>query len=366
MIARGMIVRTSLLASALTATLVTAACTSDRATGPSNGFLRGTSSNHQIGIVVNATGNSLTLFQLGAPTQTRAIPLGASNTITAVGFSVRGTRAVVPLGNASSVALVDLNALAVTRNFLFASGNTTGQAFVDDTTIVVANTANGYVGRFSTTQRSDSITDTVHVAPSPTAIELASSTAYVISANLDANFTPLGNGVVTAINPRTLAVTGTVATGGTNSSAGAVGPDGKLYVVNTGDYTNPSSLTVIDLSSLSVVTTVPNVGVGAGAIAIDHNGLAYISAFSGGTVIWNTATQTFVRGPGQPVCAPLSGGGCRGAFDAEPDAAGDVYQAFFGSQTLKPYVFVYHAGTYALTDSIAVGPGPTQIRIATF
>jgi hypothetical protein len=43
-----------------------------------------------------------------------------------------------------------------------------------------------------------------------------------------------------------------------------------------------------------------------------------------------------------------------------------VYQTFFGSQTQPPYVYVFTHGTYAVSDSISVGVGPAQIRIATF
>jgi YVTN family beta-propeller protein len=349
--------------------LLAAACHSDTATGTSVApFLRGTATNHQIGIVVNSTGRSLTLFQLGAPTQTRQIALGASSAITPVGLSVRGTTAAVPLGDAASVALVDLSTLAITRYAIFSAGNATGQAFVDDSTILATNPIRGIVGRFTAGQASDTITDTVAVAPSPTDVVVGGSHAFIISGNLDVNYSPIGNGIVTEIDARTLAVINTVSTTGTNSAAGAIGPDGHLYVVNTGDYVNPGTLTVIDTSNLSVITTVANVGVGPGTIAIDSAGLAYISSFLGGTVIWNTATQTFVRDPSNPVCAPIAGGACRGAFDARPDASGNVYQVFFGSsgQGLAPEVFVYQHGTYALTDSVAMGQGPSAIRIATF
>jgi hypothetical protein len=345
------------------------ACSSSSATGPLRlGFLGGTSSNGQIGIVVNSTTHSLTLFQLGAPTQTRQVALGASNATTPVGLSVRGTTAAVPLGDAASVALVNLNSLAITRYLVFASGNANGQAFVDDTTVLAANPTTGVVGRFTVNQVSDTITDTVQVAPSPTDITVGGGHAFVVSANLDANFNPLGNGIVTELDAHTLAVVHSVSTGGTNSSAGALGPAGHLYVLNTGDYVNPGSLTVVDTSTLTVLSTVANVGVGPGAIAIDSAGLVYISSFTSGTVIWNSATQAFVRSPSVPLCAPLAGGGCRGAFDARPDAAGNVYQVFFGSasQNLAPYIFVYQHGTYALTDSIAAGSGPTALRIATF
>jgi hypothetical protein len=364
-----MTLRHSLRRSALFAVLaITAAC-SDTATGPVvSTFLRGTSSNHQIGVVVNSTGHAITLFQLGDPTNTKQVALGASNAITPVGLSVLGENAAVPLGDASSVALINLNTLAITRFFLFAAGNTTGQAFVDDTTIFAANSDSGYVGRFTTGQASDTISDTVQVAPSPTDIEVSGSHVFVISANLNSSFTPNGNGIVTAIDAKTLAVLGTVSTGGTNSTAGAFGPDGNLYVVNTGDYVDPGSMTIINPSTLAVINTVANVGVGPGAIAIDSKGLVYISGFATGTVIWNINTQAFVRGPSNPLCAPISGGGCRGAFDARPDTAGNVYQVFFGSpsQNLNPYVFVYQAGSYTLTDSINAGVGPSALRIAAF
>lgn len=353
----------------LTLITLSAACSSDKPTGPAiSGFLRGTSSNHQIGIVVNSTGHAVTLFQLGDPTNTKQVALGASNAITPVALSVRAENAAVPLGDASSVALINLNTLAITRFFLFAAGNTTGQAFVDDTTIFADNSDSGYVGRFTTGQASDTISDTVHVAPSPTDIEVSGSRVLVISANLDSDFLPIGNGIVTAIDPHTLAVLDTVSTGGTNATTGAIGPDGNLYVVNTGDFVSPGSMTIINPATLAVIKNVDNVGVGPGSIAIDSRGLVYISSFAGGTVVWSINSQSFVRSPDNPLCAPISGGGCRGAFDARPDSAGNVYQVFFGSpsQNLNPYVFVYKAGTYALTDSINVGPGPSAIRIATF
>lgn len=354
----------------ISAMVLSTACHSDKVTGAGTTvttFLQGTLTNPQIGIVVNSTGRSLTLFQLGAPTVTRQIALGASNAITPVGLSVRGTTAVVPLGDAASVALVNLSTLTITRYLLFPSGNTTGQAFVDDTTVLVTNPITGIVGEFTVDQASDTITNTMALAPSPTDVEVAGNSAFIISGNLDTSYNPIGNGIVTKINARTLAVLDTVSTTGTNSAAGAIGPDGHLYVVNTGNYVTSGSVTVIDTGSMSVITTIPNVGVGPGAIAIDSTGLAYISSFYSGTVIWNTVTQAFVKGPAAPLCV-LSAGACLGAFDARPDAAGDVYQVFFGSTSpsLAPYIYVYAHGTYSLTDSITVGQGPSAIRIATF
>jgi hypothetical protein len=340
--------------------LLATACGSDTATAP-HGFLHG-----QVGIIVNSTGRALTMFQLASPTTTQTLSLGSSNAVTPVDASVRGTLAVVPLGDAASAALVDLTKPKITRFFLYPSGFATGSAFVNDTTILIDNTGSGTIGRVTVHQASDSISDTVGVAPMPSAIVVSGSRAYVISANEDANFTPLGNGIVTAVNLNTMTVAGTVTLGGTNSTAGALGSDGKLYVLNTGDFTNPGSISIVDPTSLTVLETDPII-VGPGAISIDAGGLAYISSFFLGTVIWNTATKSYVRGPDHPLCAPLpNNGGCRGAFDAQVDAHGNVYQTFFGSTNLPGQVFVYAASTYALTDSIPAGVGPTALRIASF
>jgi hypothetical protein len=281
-------------------------------------------------------------------------------------MSVRGRRAAVPLGNAASVALINLETATVQRFFTFASGNATGSVFVDDTTVIAANSKLGTVGRMTVGQTSDVIGATAPVAPQPTAVTFGGGRALVISANLDDNFAPIGNGIVTAIDPKTMQVVGTATMGGTNSNDGAVGPDGLLYVVNTGDYVGQGNLTIVNPATMQVIATIPNMGVGPGAISIDANGLAYISSFFSGTIVWNTKTRTFVRGPESPVCAKLGNGNCRGAFAAATNSAGDIYQIFFGSTTQQPYVFVYKANSFALSDSIAVGVGPASIAVRTF
>jgi DNA-binding beta-propeller fold protein YncE len=280
---------------------------------------------------------------------------------------VRGRRAAVPLGNAASVALVNLETQAIQRFFTFASGNAAGSTFADDTTIIAANSTTGFVGRMTVGQTGDAITASVKVAPQPTSVTMAGGRVLVTSANLDDSFLPIGNGIVTAIDPRTMQVLGTATTGGTNSTDAAVGPDGLLYVINTGDYVNEGSLTIINPATMAVVTTIPNMGVGPGAISIDANGLAYISGFFSGTLVWNTVTRTFVRGTNNPLCAKAAGV-CRGAAALAASASGNLYQVFFGSpsENLPPYVFVYKAGSYALTDSVSVGIGPIAINIKSF
>jgi hypothetical protein len=347
-----------------------AACGNDTPSAPRGptGFLAGVSGNREIGIVVNTTSRALTMFQLGAPSTTVQIALGTSTTITPVGLSLRGRKAAVPLGNAASVALVNLEARTIDRYFTFPSGNTTGSVWSNDTTIFAANTTTNKVGRIYIGQVAADIATTVTVAPAPTALAYVNGRVLVISGNL-ANYAPIGNGIVTAINPVTMTVLGIVQTGGTNPTAAAVGPDSLLYVLNTGDYVADANLTIINPATLAIVATIPGMGAGAGAISIDDAGIAYISSFSGATIAWNTKTRAFLRTPANPICAKRASTGlCRGAADAAPSATGKLYQAFFGSNSdgLPPYLFVYSAGTFSLTDSVAVGAGPISVTIKSF
>jgi hypothetical protein len=140
-------------------------------------------------------------------------------------------------------------------------------------------------------------------------------------------------------------------------------------VVNTGDYGgNNGTLSVINLGTNAVETTVPGFGDAPITINIDPQGRAFISSFSYGTIVWSTTASAFVRDPGNPLCAPVTGGACRGAADATVAPNGDVYQAFFGSaaQSLPAYYFVYDGSTLALTDSVNVPIGPSGLVGATF
>ena len=161
-------------------------------------------------------------------------------------------------------------------------------AFGNDTTFPVANVVNNYPARwrFPGEHR-----DYRYQASRP-GDRRQRWKAFVVSVNLDAFYTPIGPGVVTVINPGTMTPIDTLESGGTNSSAAAVGPDGWVYVVNTEDYVADGSVTAINPATLQD-TTYSGFGPGPGSIKIGATGLAYVSAFFTGTLVWSTATHTF-------------------------------------------------------------------------
>ncbi len=332
-------------------------------------FLDGQVDNPEIGIVVNSTGNALRLFQLGNPAERRDIALGASSAVTPTGIAIRGEIGAVPLGNAASVAIVDLRSRQLRSFFLFESGNATGAAFVNDTIVLVANQRTDQVGRFNPDRSGGAIVELVQVVEFPTAVVAYDETrAFVISSNLDDNYQPIGEGVVTAIDPGAMKVAGRVETGGTNPQFGRIGPDGMLYVINTGDYAAPSTLAIIDPGTLERVALIEDFPAGSGHVHISADGILFASAFFAGTVAWNTTTKTFVRDSSNPICAPLAGGACRGAFASHTAADGSLYQTFFGSarQGLAPQIFRYESGSFVLADSLNAGSGPVGLDIRSF
>lgn len=350
------------------AVLGLAACSDTAAPPPVTGFLAGTASVPDIASFISSTNKSLVMLQVGDPAQRQEIPLGASAAITPVGFSIRNTVAIVPLGNAASVALVNLETQQIEKIFTFASGNATGSAWVDDSTAIVANEDLDLVGRVHTNRAAGPITETLAMPPFPSGVISRNGRVWVVSSNLDDNFSPAGPGFVTEINPRTMAVVQSVSTQGDNPQYSAFGGDGRLYVVNSGSFgAADGSVTSFNPSGNVFIAKTPGFGDFPGPIAIDAQGRAILSSFAVGSVLWNTQTASFIRGPANALCAAVAGV-CRGASDAAFTSNGKILQAFFGSaaQAKPAQLFVYDAATLVLTDSIAVPLGPSGLTIAKF
>lgn len=319
----------------------------DDGTGP------GAPEGAELAVVLNSVDISLTFFPVdspGAPFTLGLAPDGSPVTLAA-----RGATAVVPLGIAPAAAVVDLAGRRVVRTVaLPANSGATGVAFVNDSIALVANPNLNAVTPVNV--RSGGRGADIGVGGFPQQVIASEDAAYVLNSELGPDFRPVRTGTVTVLDARTLAVRGRVELSGFNPGGGAVGPDGRLYVVNSGSFGQGNgSLSVVDPRTLREVEHYPGFGEFPGAAAFGSDGLLYVSSWGYGIAVWNPGRRAFERGPGNAV-AP---GGIPSSSGLGFDGRGRLY-------ALKPECrgpsTVFRLGAaFAVEAEIPVGSCPIAI-----
>lgn len=250
-------------------------------------------------IIVNSVDNSLTLVSAdSAGADVRTVGLG-SVAASPVGAAARGTVAVVPEGIYPFATLVNLRTGTVAGSVaLPANSGATGVAFLNDSIAIVANSNLNTVSPVNVNRATAGAAVAVGVYPQAV-VEGTDGRVFVLNANL-VNFSPAGPGSVTVIDAGGHAA-GTVALTGLNPAAGVV-LNGKLYVINSGTFGgNNSTLSVVNLSTLTQERSVSGFGEFPGAIAAGPDGNIYVGVYGTGIVVWNPTTLAFVRPIGNPI-----------------------------------------------------------------
>lgn len=258
-------------------------------------------------LVVNSTEASLSFVPVEAPSGTVAIPLGGV-TPSPVSVAARGDYALVPMGLDNTVAVVNLRTRAVARTIGLPSGSgATGAAMVDDSI--------GYVGNpnLNSVTRVNYLTgDTASVAVGvyPAGLVFTRGRLFVLNGNL-VQFSPAGPSWITVIDPATNAraagVDSIALPGPGNAGFGAIGADGLLYVISTGDFfSGEGRLHIVDPVGRQEIANFGGFGTGPGALAADAGERLFISSFSEGLMEFNTRTRTVVRGAGDGVPVPAN------------------------------------------------------------
>ena len=252
----------------------------------------------RIAVVLNSVDNSLTLIPVdSAAPAVRTVGLG-SVSASPVTVAARKGIAVVPEGIYPFAKLVDLRLGVVASVALPANSGATGAAFLNDSIAIVGNSNRNTVTPVNVNRATAGAEVAVGVFPQAV-VEGTDGRVFVLNGNL-VNFSPAGPGTVTVINAAGQAA-GTVQLSGTNPAAGVV-LGGKLYVINSGTFGgNNSSLSVVNLATLTEERVVGGFGEFPGAIAAGPDGNIYVGVYGSGIVVWNPTSLAFVRSINTPI-----------------------------------------------------------------
>lgn len=267
----------------------------------------------EVGVVVGSVDLSLTVFAVDSPSVTRTVGLGADGS--PVGVALRGSLAVVPMGIAPVLVVVDLRGTPSTTSIALRAGSgATGADFANDSIVVVANPDLNTVTPVNI--NSGTLGDDIAVGVFPQFVRTIGNRIYVLNANLE-NFAPAGPSSVTVLDAATLAVVATIELSGENAQSAAVGPDGRLYVVNSGTFFgNNGTVSVVDPTTNQEVSHHLGFGDFPGSVAFGADGNLYVSSFSYGVAAWNPTDATFVRGPDDAIDPAAEGSSSGLGFDA--------------------------------------------------
>ncbi|MEX2465307.1 MAG: hypothetical protein WD995_00260 [Gemmatimonadota bacterium] len=309
-------------------------------------------STREIGVVVTSTDVALTIFDVEDPTQTETVGLGADGS--PVSLAVRGPLAAVPLGVVPAVAVVDLGDGSLLRTIGLAEGSgATGVAFVNDSIVLVANPNLNSVTPVNVLAGTTGAA--IDVGRFPQGVVVEGGRAYVLNAELE-NFAPAGPSTITVLDASSLAVIDTIELSGQNAADGVIGPDGRLYVIQSGSWGESNgSLSVVDLASGTEVDFVEGFGNFPGSIAMDGDGRVYSGVFGVGMLVWNSSTGGFTHGP-DDAATP---GGVASTSGIAIDSEGRVYAL---TPDCQDPAFVHRLNTsYESETSIPVGICPFAI-----
>lgn len=254
----------------------------------------------EVAVVLNSLERSLTVVPVDAPADAYTLGLAPEGSPEVV--AVRGRIAVVPLGALYPfAAIVDLRAREVIHTVALPVGGATGAAFLNDSIALIGNPDLNTVTPVNVLRGTAGAEIPVGIYPHK--IVEHGGRAYVLNANLE-GWMPAGPGSVSVIDG-SLAVVDSIPLTGENPGAGVIGDDGRLWIVQSGAFgANNGALSAVDPASGQEIAHFTGFGDFPGGIAATA-GRIFVGSYSVGILEWNPATETFVRGPDNPI-APAS------------------------------------------------------------
>ena len=262
-------------------------------------------------LVVDSTGVALIVIPVESPASSITIPVGTGNA-TPSGVSALNGWAVVPLGAADAVAVIDLQTRTLVRTVALAAGSgATGSAIVDDSIAYVANPGLNTVTRVN--YLTGDTTTGVTVGSAPQAAVYTRGRLFVLNGNLPA-MVPPGPSWISIVDPLTnrlaTGIDSILMPGPGNAGTGAVAQDGVLYVMNTGphDGLTEGRLTLIDPVGRRELANFAGFGTAPGAVATNGTDRLYVSSYTEGLMVFDLLNRSLTRGAGNGVPIPTNSG----------------------------------------------------------
>ena len=252
-------------------------------------------------LVVNSQSNSLTIVPVDAPDSPVSVPLGGVGA-TPTTVAARERIAVVPLGAADQVAVVDLVCRSLMHLIPLPAGSgATGAVMVSDSVAYVGNPGLNTISRVNVFTR---VAAEAPVGAFPQGFAVARGRLFVLNGNLDATGEPAGPSWLTVINPATNAPAGGIdsipLTGPGNAAFATVAGDGLLYVVSRGRTTTAEGrLSVVDPLERTEVASFAGLGLLPGDLASDGQSRVFVSSLTEGLMEFDTDSNAVVRGESQ-------------------------------------------------------------------
>jgi len=305
-----------------------------------------------VGVVVNSTELSLSVFPLDSPDESWTVPLGPDGS--PVGAAIRGDLAVVPMGIVPAAVVLDLATGAMLRSAALPAGSgATGAAFLNDSIVLVANPDLNSVSPVNALR--GTVGEAIPVGVYPTAVMVLGEKVFIVNGELE-NFEPARPGTLTVLDRETLQPTGTVALSGENPGWITEGPGGVLYVIHGGRWgEGTGSLSVVDPVQEEEFAHHAGFGDFPQQAVFADDGRLYVSSWSYGIVAWDPDTGEFLRGPEDPIRPEGVGATAGLAVDGE----GRLHSLF--PECAEPSRVLRLGPDYETEASIDVGICPSAL-----
>jgi len=244
--------------------------------------------------------------------------------------------AVVSVASGDSLAIVDLIHRSLARVVSMGPGaGALGGVVLNDSVAYVALSGRNLLLKVNL-DTGDTLGISVGVRPAD--VVVARGKLFVLNANLAPCpapdlFCPAGESWLTVVDPITNArsVPDSIPLPGPgHASYGAIGADGRLYVMQVGGPESPEGrLSIVDPVTRSEVGNFGGFGLAPGPIAADGGERVMVSSRTDGLMEFNTRTRTVIRGAGNGL--PLTGN-----TGVAIDSRGHIYGIEAGSCAVQP------------------------------